>query len=254
MVFELKKARFFIVALMMAVVSPAYAQKDDLGAWIGAKADKKLTDRWEVGLGAEYRLNDDLSSPDRFSVGVSAKYKVASWLKASLNYDYLHSYKQKEMSDGGKYMYNSYWYPRHRVQADLTASKKFGRFKVSLRERWMYTYRPIFERDRMNIVEDDPDYGMISQKDKASKAENVLRSRLNVQYDIKKSKFTPYVSAEMFNAWAVQKVRYSVGTEYKINKQNSVKLFYLFEDKNQLAGSDPVTDSHIIGVEYGISL
>ncbi len=250
----MKKARLLIVAMALAVVAPTYAQKDDLGAWIGAKVDKKLSNRWEVSLGAEYRLNDELSSPDRLSIGVSAKYKVTDWLKASLNYDYLHSHEQKAPSDGGKYLYNSYWYPRHRIQTDLTASTKIGRFKLSLRERWMYTYRPSFERDRMNIEVGDSDYGTISHKDKSGKGENVLRSRLNVQYDIRKSKFTPYISAELFNAWAVQKVRYSAGTEYKIDKKNAVKLYYLFEDKNQRTGGDPVQDSHVIGVEYSLSL
>lgn len=250
----MKKTRLIALAAALAVMLPAHAQKDDLGLWIGANVEKKLSDKWEVGFGAEYRLHEELSAPDRISVGVDAKYKVTGWLKAAAGYDYLHGRESKEMSDGGKYMYNSYWYPRHRFHADLTASKKFGRIKVALRERWMYTYRPSFERDRMNIVEGDPNYGQITQNDKSGKGENVLRSRLNVQYDIKKSKFTPYAYVESFNLWAVDKVRYAVGTEFKLNKKNAVKLYYVFEDKNQRTGGDPVQDSHIIGVEYNLSL
>ncbi len=246
--------RFLLLALMAVATMPAMAQKDDIGMWIGADVSKELSKKWEVGFGAEYRLNDELSATERLSVSVDAKYKVAKWLKAGVGYTYLHGREPKSISDGGKYLYNTYWYPRHRFTADLTGSFKLGRFKISLRERWMYTYRPSFERNRMGIIEGDEDFGIVSHKDKDGKGENVLRSRLQVQYDIRKSKFTPYASFESFNAWAVQKVRYTIGTSYKLTKRDSVKLYYLFENKNQRSGGDPVQDSHIIGINYSHSL
>ncbi len=248
------KNRLLMLALAMVTAMPAFSQNDDLGMWIGADVSKELSSKWELGLGAEWRLNDELSATERLSVSVDAKYKITKWLKAGVGYNYLHGREPKAESDGGKYLYNTYWYPRHRFNADLTGSFKLGRFKVSLRERWMYTYRPAFERNRICIDPDEAEYGEISQNDKNGKGENVLRSRLQVQYDIKKSKFTPYVSAESFNAWAVQKIRYSIGTTYKLSKKHSVKVFYLFEDKNQRTGGSPVQDSHVIGLNYSLSL
>ncbi len=239
--------------LLMTLPLTAHAQKDDFGMWFSAGVEKELSKKWDIGAGVEYRMNDNMSATDRISVGVDAKYKVTKWLKASAGYDYLHSREPQETSDGGKYLYSTYWYPRHRVHADITASHKFGRLKVSLRERWQYTYRPSFDRNRMNIEENGPEYGIISSKDKKGKGENVLRSRLNVEYDIAKCKFTPFAAAEMFNSWATQKVRYTIGTAYKIDKKNSVELYYLFEDKASRSSDDAVIDCHIVGMEYSYS-
>ena len=46
------------------------------------------------------------------------------------------------------------------------------------------------------------------------------------------------------------KVRYRIGGSYKINKKNSISLYYLYQDVNDI--DEP--DGHAIGVEYSIDL
>ena len=78
----------------------------------------------------------------------------------------------------------------------------------------------------------------------------VLRSRLQVEYNISHSRFTPYAYAELFNSMndgmALDKLRLSIGSEYKINKKNSLKIGYIFNSSND----DDEPKGHILGISY----
>ena len=148
-----------------------------------------------------------------------------------------------------------YWGIRHRVYAGLQGSVDVGRFKLSLRERWQYTYRPektasrdFYEYDGttgelMELVKDE------SEKTYKGKGKNVLRSRLQVDYDIPSCKVDPYASVELTNAWSVQKVRYTLGAEWKIRKVHTLNFYYRYQDiRNDDFDSEP--DMHILGLGY----
>lgn len=244
-----------ILTLLTALTcANATAQNSSGAVWMSASVDKKLSRQLSVEVEGEYRTSQWLAATDRMSIGASATYRLAKGLKAAGGYEYLHGREQGGYTESGKYYNSSYWYPRHRVYAGLTGSKKWGRWQVSLRERWVYTYRPSFMRDRMDMRSDRSTYGQVIQTEKKGKAENVLRSKLQAEYNIQHCPVTPFASVELYNAWSVQKVRYSAGAEYKINKHNSMKLYYLFQDRR---GNDQDSDSpdlHVIGVQYSHSL
>ena len=61
-------------------------------------------------------------------------------------------------------------------------------------------------------------------------AGHVLRSRIQAEYDIPLCTWTPNASVELYNAWSVQKVRYTIGADWKINKKNSFSIYYRFQD------------------------
>ena len=162
-----------------------------------------------------------------------------------------------------------YWYTRHRATASLTGSVKWGRFKFSLRERYQFTHRMRSYCDRERwyydpyhkmfpedvpeyYVDDDPesdDYSYMTDE-KKSKSDHKLRSRLAVSYDIKKCPFEPFVEVEVYNeldnAFAYDKIRYTVGTDYKINKEHKLTLYYRYQD---YADVDEVS-GHVLGVGY----
>ena len=160
-----------------------------------------------------------------------------------------------------------YWYTRHRATASLTGSVKWGRFKFSLRERYQFTHRMRSYCDRERwyydpyhaiagtpefYVDDDPeseDYSYMTD-DKKSKSDHKLRSRLSVSYDIKKCPFEPFAEVELYNeldnAFAFNKIRYTVGTEYKINKEHKLTLYYRYQDYTDI---DEVS-GHILGIGY----
>lgn len=161
----------------------------------------------------------------------------------------------------------AYWTARHRGTASLTGSFKWKRFKFSLRERYQFTYRMPAQCDRTRwyydpfhammgtpefYLEEDPsseDYSYMVD-DKKAKHDHKLRSRLQVSYDIKKCPFEPFAEIEVYNlldeGFAYDKIRYTIGTEYKINKENKLKVFYRYQD---YADIDEVS-GHVLGLGY----
>ena len=236
-----------IMGLLALAPQQTRAQADDFGLWYELSAEKKLSRLWSVGAEAEFRTRDNAKTADRWSLGLNAEFKIARWLKASAGYVFLRDNLPEELdlkSDGltpNKWT-PSYWSTRHRVNVQLTAAVDCRRWKFSLRERWQYTYRPSAEGKRFDIDED----AWTSVK---GKGKNVLRSRLQIGYDIANFKADPYVSAEMFNAMGIQKMRYTVGIDYKLRKQHTIGLSYKYQNIND-DDDDMARNSHIIGLSY----
>ena len=246
---------------MMLIPLSVMAQGHELGLWTSVGVDKKFGKKWEIGADAEYRMRDKISTTDRASIGVSASYKASKWLKASAGYEYLHTRQEGSYSSSGKYYNSTYWYPRHRIQLSLTGSWKLSkRIKLSLRERWQYTYRASFEQNRINVNEFSKNFKEVSQKRINGKSKNMLRSKLSISYNIPKCKFEQFTSVELYSGMAngddcfgvTEKLRYSLGTEYKIDKKNSVEAYYIYQDY-KTNDIDEEEGAHIIGIGYNHS-
>lgn len=253
---------WIIIGLLALLPLASFAETDDVGLWIGVGVEKKLTKKWNVEAEGEYRMMDNLRTTDRLSIGVSTTYKLTKWLKVDAGYDYLHSREPGEYTDGGSYYKSTYWYPRHRGHVSLAATAKLTkRLRISLRERWVYTYRPSYDRNRMNMDESSTMYGVVSSKEVKGKGDNVLRTRLTLDYKPKKSRFNPYASVELFSSTGskdncfgtTEKVRYSIGTEYELSKHHTLKVYYLFQDYKEGDDGDGSMDSHVFGVNYSFS-
>ena len=129
----------------------------------------------------------------------------------------------------------------------LTASQKLGNFQVSLRERWQYTYRPEKTIDQRWDFDDDEYDG--KSKTYSGRGKNILRSRVQISYDIPNSHFESYVSAEMYNGWSVEKMRYTAGVDWKITKKHAVGAYYLYQAVHD-DDDDNEPNLHILGLEY----
>lgn len=288
--------RFLIASILAgAMAIPSMAQDEifdeenvsNFGVWTSLGVEKKITKRWGVELEGELRTADALNEVARYSVGISTDYKICSWLKADMGYILIAEPQEKSIEfefkeavpineddlDEGieytKYEYKiepAYTRIRHRANVSLTANVKLGRFKLSLRERWQYTYRPEKNIDKieydiryLNLMEwfqdeylwqvesFDPE---VKNKTIKSKHSNVLRSRLQVEYDIKGVPFEPYASVEVYNdleGFNFKKMRYTIGGDYKINKQHSIGMYYRYQD---FFGAEKDESSHILGIGY----
>ena len=254
----MRRIALFIVVMALPVLG--YAQGDDFGTILSVEGDKKINKKFSVGIEAEMRTRDDVQTVDRWSGGVSASYKFLPWLKASAGYTLLYENNERisyyEEGDGKvkKGVVNvgdpkkcgQYWGMRHRFQVSLTGSYKFGGLELSLRERWQYTYRPEYTVDeRWSYFDDDYDGEEHTYR---GKGKNVLRSRLQAEYKIRKFPATPYANVELFNAWSLEKTRYTVGCDWKINKKHSVGLFYRYQTVNDDDDNEP--NRHSIGLGY----
>lgn len=239
-----------IVAMLALLPVGAFAQSDDFGLWTSLEAEKRINKKLSIGLEAEMRTRDDVSTISRWSGGLDVGYKIVKGLKFSAGYMFLYdnNLRQSFHSDGTLNKEAKYWGARHRFQVSLTGEKGFGNFDVSLRERWQYTYRP--EKtvgERWDY--DDEDWDGVA-KTYRGKGKNVLRSRLQVEYRQKGLPLGPYVSVEMFNAWAVEKMRYTAGVDWKINKQNTVGLYYRYQHVRNDAEVDAEPNTHVLGISY----
>lgn len=230
--------------LMLAAVPVAHSQE----LWTSADFSAGFGKKWEVGAEVEYRTHDALKSTERVTIGLSGEYKQ-KYFKIDAGYKYIMSHTLEEETRKGNII-PPYWIGRHRVYASVTGKIKAGRFSLSLRERYQYTHRlgkwvEKYEPDGETRKDDE----WIAPKDK-----HILRSRLHCDYNIRKSKFEPFASIELYDnlsrQFSVEKVRYTIGSEYKINKHNRVELFYRFVQGVE-AGTD---NQNVIGVGYTFRL
>jgi opacity protein-like surface antigen len=238
----MRKKLFALLALTFCALT-ANAQSSDMGIWYSIGAEKKINKKFSIEAEGEMRTRNDAKTIDRWSAGVDAEYKIKRWLKASAGYTFLYDDNKNKITSGNNY-YPHYWGARHRINVSLTGDVNCGRFNLSLRERWQYTYRPEKTVDRYDL-----DNSVWETKTKRAKGKNVLKSRFQVKYDIPLCKVDPYANVEVSNAWNVEKVRYTIGADWKIKKSHTVGLYYRYQNiTNDDDEAEP--DMHIIGVNY----
>jgi len=243
-------AKHFLILTLLATAATlqTHAQSDDFGIWTEADVEKKISKKLTLDGSFELRTRDDgFGELDRWSVGVGATYKLTDWLKASVGYVFLNDNNHK-VNDSGK-KYADYWGQRHRFNVSLTASQDFGNLTVSLRERWQYTYRPEKTVQRYsNVDNDDWDYGEArDMKTYEGKGSNKWRNRLQLKYKLSKQ-WRPYVNAEStIGGSGLDKMRYAVGTEYRLSKQHSFDVKYLYQ---HVYKDDTEGNRHVLGIGY----
>jgi hypothetical protein len=279
----MKNIRRILVSVCLFLATSTIIAQSDFGVWTSIEASTKLNKQLELSLEGEYRTQENSMHTERIATGISLSYKNKKipFLKADIGYSTMSMYglgettiKYQENEDGElvpKHMNVDapYWYTRHRATASLTGSVKWGRFKFSLRERYQFTHRmgAYCERERWYynslhekfpndvdeyLIIDDPESDRYSYMtdEKKPKSDHKLRSRLAVSYDIKDCAFEPFAEVEVYNqldkAFAYDKVRYTIGTEYKINKEHKVKVYYRYQD---YADVDEVS-GHVLGLGY----
>lgn len=236
---------------MLLFVSPRVGAADfdtessslDFGARISAGVDKKfLAKRLTVSVREEARFYDCFSTLERSYTSLGATYKLNNWVKAGVNYDFIAV--APEVSEPS-------WTRRHRFQGSLTASYGRGMFKASLRGMAQMMHRT----DDINLF----------QQPRNAWA---LRTRLKASYEVLGTPFTPFLSCELlcplnavdyaslgdnvkgsttnsviYGDAYLNRVRIQAGTEYYINKRNSLD-FYLMCDLE--------SDRKVDATRYGV--
>ena len=230
----------------------SFAQSEG-GLLMELAADKKVNRQLTVGVEADMRTRNNFRTMDRWSVGVSAGYKLNKWVKFQAGYTLLDNNMREKMSYqtiGGVKAYNnwlpSYWGIKHRVNASVTATYKFSNnIRLSLRERWQFTYRP-----EKTVQRWDFDNATWEEKVHTGSRKHQLRSRLQVEYDKKRALLTPYASIELYNQLAIEKIRYTVGTDINVTKQHTLGVFYRFQNMKNVDEDDYDPDMHYLGISY----
>ncbi len=236
-----------LLLVLFAALFPTLSHADDAGLITSIEASHKFSKKLSAGLEMEFRSRNNFRTADRVSLDANVSYKLLSWLKASAGYVLLIDNNREKLTfqdDGVSYnnWRPSYWGLRHRFNVALTASHKIQRVEVSLRERWQYTYRPSKMIDNFDFDEAEWEDHEVKGKGK-----NVLRSRLQLEWDIPKCKFDPFASVEFHTTRDLEKTRFVVGVAHSLKKKHEFKLYYRY----QLTGSSSdESNIHMLGMGY----
>jgi hypothetical protein len=192
------------------------AQNTDKGLWTSIELRKKLGQNVSLSLEEEYRQIGRIGKTDRFMTTADLSFKPTGFLKCGASYTLINKYRDVDMR---------LWETRHRYGAYVSGSIDWNRWEFSLREKFQST-------NRVGISSDEH----------VSNPTNLIRSKLSVNYNVKKFPLDPYFSFELFHALnepdgdmtggSVFKFtgrRTELGLDYKVSKSCSVSLGYLYD-------------------------
>lgn len=214
-----KMIAFAGMILFLFGVRPVVAA-DNYGVWNSAGIRKDFH-KWKFELNEEFRFSDETPSLGRYFTEIGAGYDVSDWFSLGAGYRFAR--------DRDK---NNDWRTLHRFIIDAEASKDVKRMEFSYRLRF--------------TNEDDFIAG-------GNDASAFLRQKIKVEYHISNSRWDPYFSGEIYyqlpdgKAGEFNKVRYTVGTKFSLNKRNQFGLFIRLQ--HEINVSKPDRD-FITGLAY----
>lgn len=241
------------IILTLILTLPFTLTSHAQAVWTSAGIDFKIYKQLSGYVEAEYRTHNKLQSTERWAGAIGLDYKPIKYLKTTIGYNYIHDHSLEETTKKGNIV-PPYWLPKHRANVSVTGMYEWKGLKVSLRERYQYTfnnekYVEKLDGDTREPIIDDIT-GEVRQELVKKKHKHVMRTRLEIEYEIPKIRLTPYIAAEMYNLptkrYAIDKMRYTAGLSYPITKKHSIKLYYLFEDHNDYGE----INNHVIGIGY----
>jgi hypothetical protein len=217
---------------MMFGVITTFAQTDgvsyvsrDFSTRTEAAFKLRVTKGWSISISEQLQLKTNTSKLDAFFTELGTKYKFKKGFSIGVAYRVI-----GEQSDEAGILD---W--EQRFHGDISYAFNAKRFDFDIRLRGQ-------SRDDLGETKDEGDY-----------ARRALRLRFEVKYDIKKWKFDPVVSTEIFLSSEkyvrshFSKIRATVGTSYKFKKAGELSAFYRFERD---LGTDYALSNNIVGLQY----
>ena len=224
--------RAYLITLMLCTLLPGMSRAQgttdeldtDYGARFSVSAEKKIVKGFHWTLDGEARLSDNLGYFGRWQAGTGMTWKAAPWLKLGAGFILIEKMNSEDE-----------WKQRHRFYGDATFSLSSGAWKFSLKERLQLTHREV---------------GNTFQANPNSLA---MKSRFKVSYKAT-STLSPYGYVELRNVfndpacsatWSTaslaysdysflgytdayfNRVRGSLGVDWKLDKHNSLDIFIL---------------------------
>lgn len=163
------------------LISPIYLKAQtsveldpEFGGRLSLSLDKKLTKGLHISLEEEMRMNENFTSFSRLQTTVGITYKLDNHFKLGFGYAMINPYSSGD---------NAFKAVRHRFMADVTGSLRLGDWRLSLKERLQATYRT----GDMNIYQ-------------SPRTALTLKSRLRVSYK-GMLRIEPYAYIEMRNTF-----------------------------------------------------
>ena len=216
------KLRIYLLVLALFFTFSGFSQSQP-STWVELEFSKKIIQNLKVEFNPELRMFGGFEM-DSYILEGGLSYKLHKYLTLAGYYRFENEYNYREK----RQIYE--WEPAGRIAFDAKSGFELKRFDFQFRLR--YTNGSDFD--------DTTD-------DKAS----FFRYRAKVDYDIKNSKLIPFASVEAFHdliAKDVDKMRYTGGLAYSINKKNELSLFYRLQDYSE-TGKESM---NILGIGYSL--
>jgi outer membrane receptor protein involved in Fe transport len=209
----------FIVIFLLLITQFSYSQVvSDAKLRTGISVSKKIND-FKFAINEEYRRTENLTLTDKMLTELEASYEFIKNVTAGFTY----RFNQERNHELGGFDFN------HRINFDLGYEHKINYFELSFRTRYQVG-KEMNSSDKLN------------------------RNKVAIKYKLNKD-FDPYLSYELFYQFndvrAFNRTRFELGTRFKINKKNSLKFGYLYENKFNRKNLE---HNHIYFINYSIEI
>ncbi|MDO5970692.1 DUF2490 domain-containing protein [Flavivirga aquimarina] len=219
-----------IILLTLLFTNTGYTQTDDtndLASWNTIAIEYQLNKKWSFSLEEQLRLKNNVSEIDNYFTELNAEYEIFNNFKLGGGLRYI----RKNDNQGNIQGYENHF----RFNFDTSYKHEIADFSLKYRLRYQ-------NKNELGVSNAEGDY-----------ANQHLRFKTAVVYNIKKWKLDPKFSAELFHhfekgeASEFNKYRLTLGTEYKFKTLGKIGVFYGFE--KELNETIPET-TNIIGLKY----
>lgn len=248
----------YVVTMAQGISEPTDEKSHDFRGRVAGAFEWEPVKNLTLEAELQLRLMENFSSVDRFQTTFGVNYDVCDYFAVGADYVLINNHDSQDK------MWEK---PRHRLNVNVEGRVRIGRVELSLRERLQTTFRT----DSVNRFE-KPD------------PELILRSKLEAEYRIRHSKWSPYVMFELnntLNAPAVvdnykqaelshdnyvTRYRAGAGVKYRITRNHRLEFYYTFDydrsynidykgNKGDLKGYIRETECrHIFGISYKFKL
>ncbi len=207
--FLIKFSLSLLITIITAHISFAQDDNRDFESWTSMSIDFKLKRKWTFELEEQLRLQNNSSKTDQYFTQFQAGYKIFDDFELGGGLRYI-----KNKDNVGKIQ----GYENHlRFHFDTAYKHKISQFSFKHRLRYQ-------NKNELNIPASEENF-----------ANQHIRIKTAITYNIINWRFDPKVSAEIFNQIdnneenGFDKFRLSIGTEYNIKKFGKIGLLYRME-------------------------
>ena len=232
----MKKTNFLLVSLALLLffgsLEGIWAQDNrDFETWSSVEFRYRPSKKWRIGLETQLRLKENSSEIDGYFGELTGGYEIFKGFRAALGVRLI----SKNDNTGKQQGYENFV----RLHADAIYKHKIDRLGLNYRLRYQ-------TRDELGVTNENGDF-----------ADSTIRLKIGTEYNFRKWKLDPQLSAEIFHQNArnedegFDKFRVTFGTEYKFKKWGRLGVFYRYE--REINKTNPAS-TDIIRLQYVYTL
>ncbi len=214
-----------LLTFLLLFVSILSAQ-EDARLWTSLDVEQDFG-KTTVGMEGGLRFSDNFSMREENYANINADYKIISGLHACIGYR-ISADKEK-----------NYYKYSHRFNLDISYKIDIKRFDLGVRSRIQSKYSQINSSETGQVP-------------------NIYnRNKILLSYNIKKNPISPFIAFEFYyklnnpDKKYIDKLRYSAGIKYKVDKGINLKIYYMNE--KEINKSQP-KKLHIYSVSLSFNL